>query len=190
MLESSRDAFFSSSDMSANVSIDTPTADRLRIELRQNVGEVAQFGMFVTAVIGGVYALMAGARASPGWLLGILALAVAWSAIALTACEVYTIDSATGTIDVTRSSLLSHRSRLLATRDVAVVRLRIGGTDDDRRLIELVGSAGMTLVCLPRRFTTLSDATQLDLGHAIARCLGVPLRDEIPRKGRVLRLSR
>jgi hypothetical protein len=176
--------------MSANVSIDTATEDRLRIELRQNVGEVAQFGTFVMVVIGAVYALMAAVRSSPGWLLGVLALAVVWSVIALTAREVYMIDGVAGTIDATRSSLLGQRHQALATSRVAAVRLCIGGTDDNRRLVELVDGAGVTLVRLPRRLTTLSDATQSELGHAIASCLGVPLRDETPNKARVLRLSR
>ena len=110
--------------------------------------------------------------------------------IALTAREVYLIDGVAGTIEATRSSLLGQRRQAIATREVATVRLCIGGTDDNRRLVELVSSAGVTLVRLPRRLTTLSDATHSELGHTIASCLGVPLRDETPRKGRTRRLSR
>lgn len=164
--------------MSTRVTVDMRESHSLRIELRQNAGAVIVFGLFVLAVVSALYALMPAARSEPGWLLAIVAVAGAWSAVALSASEQYEIDSDTGAIRATRSSVRGRRHLSLTTRDVAAVRLRIGGPDDNRRLVELVSDTGAVRVSIPWRLTSLTASAQQELGHAIASRLEVPVRDQ------------
>ena len=164
--------------MSTRVTVDMREGNALRIELRQGAREVIMFGLLVLGVVSAVYALMPAARSQPGWLLAILAAAGAWAAVALSAAEVYEIDGEARAISATRSSLLRRRRLSLTTRDVAAVRLRIGGPDDNRRLVELVSNTGVVRASIPWRLTTLTASAQQELGHAIASRLEVPVRDQ------------
>jgi hypothetical protein len=162
--------------MSANVTIDS-RPNRLRIELRQTLGEVVRLGLFVAVLVVAVYALTPAARSSPGWLLALLALAAVWSTIALSAREIYTLDRTAGAIIAERSSLLGARRQTLESSEVAAVHLAMGGPDDNRRLVELVDREGRLRLRLPGRITTLSERDQSEIGRAIAACLGVPCRE-------------
>jgi len=82
--------------MGARISVDHLASGELHIALRQDEPEVIRFALFVALIVGALYALTPATRTSPGWLLALLVLASAWSAIALTAREVYTIDATAG----------------------------------------------------------------------------------------------
>jgi hypothetical protein len=174
---------YSDQSMSTHVMMDMPDTERLRIELRRSAGEVVRFGLFVLVVVSALYLLMPAARTEPGPLLAVLVAAGAWSAVALSASELYEIDREAATIEATRSSVLGRRRLSLTTREVAAVRLRIGGTDDNRRLVELISDTGVVRVTLPWRLTTLTVSAQQELGHTIASHLEVPLCDQTSRLG-------
>ena len=162
--------------MGARVTIDHPGRGVLRIELRQDAGEAIRFAAFVVIVAGALYALTPAVRAAPGWLVALTFLAATWAAIALTAREEYTIDTLAESIVATRVSAIGSRQQSIGTQEVAAVRITIGGPDDNRRLVELLGSDGAPRLRLPGRMTTLSEADQTAVGEAIAEHLGVRCR--------------
>lgn len=161
--------------MSARVTIDESVDESLWIELRQNGAEVVRFAAFTVIVLAALYQLVPGARTASGFLLALLGLAAGWSAVALAGREVYTIDTERGTIAMMVSSVLGRRSQNVPVEEVSAVQLSIGGPDDNRLLVDLIGKDGTARLRLPRCLTTLTERDQAEIGRLLAERLDVPL---------------
>jgi hypothetical protein len=162
--------------MSARVTIDRVTPDQARITVREGSGGVVTFVLFVTGIAVVLSWLIPAARTSPGPLLLLVTIALAWSGIALSAREVYVVDRGTRTVAARYSWLFGHREDRLTAGEIAAVRLGIGGPDDDRRLVELLGATGKVRLRLPRRVNTLTPMDQKTVGRLLAEYLSVPLQ--------------
>lgn len=162
--------------MSTRVATDRPRKNQLRVVLRQGKGEIATFIFFVFAIIGALLLFVPQASHVSTPLLALAAVAVAWSALTLTASETYLFDSEARTVSVQRAWLLGTSRQLLAIPSVHAVHQVEGGVDDDRRLLELVAQTDEVRLQLPRRFNTLGASEQENLGRQIAEHLGIPLR--------------
>ena len=165
-----------STPVSARVTIDGASDDRVRIELRQSAGEVTQFVAFVLIVLGALYTSLPKAREAPALLLALLGIAVGWVTVAMTGRELYTIDESTGTIDALISATVWRHRQQIPIRHVVAVRMATGGPDDNRLLVEVVDADGSVRLRLPHRISTLDERDQAEIARLIAARLDLPLR--------------
>jgi hypothetical protein len=80
-----------------------------------------------------------------------------------------------GTIAMMVSSVLGRRSQNVPVEEVSAVHLSIGGPDDNRLLVDLIGKDGTARLRLPRCLTTLTERDQAEIGRLLAERLDVPL---------------
>jgi hypothetical protein len=78
--------------MSAHLMIKRPNSDQLRILVGEGQGTILAFVLFVTGLACVLYLLMPAARATPAWLIGVVALSLGWGVVAWTATEEYLVD--------------------------------------------------------------------------------------------------
>jgi len=162
--------------MSTRVATDRPRKNQLRVVLRQAHGEVATFIFFVLAIIGALLLFVPQPSHLSAPLLALAGVAVAWSALTLTASETYLFDSEARTVSVHRAWLLGNVRQVLAIPSVQAVQQVVRGVDDDRRQLELVAESDKVRLRLPRRFNTLGASVHENLGRQIADHLGITLR--------------
>jgi hypothetical protein len=72
--------------------------------------------------------------------------------------------------------LLGRGEVTVSAQKVSLVRLALGGVDDDRRLVELLGPHREVRLRLPRRINTLTADDQRSIGRLVAEHLGLPLQ--------------
>jgi hypothetical protein len=162
--------------MSARVTIDRVTPDQAWITVREGVGGIATFVLFVTGIAVVLYWLIPAARTSPGPLLVLVTIALAWAGVALSAKEECIVDRGTRTVAARYTWLFGHREDRLTAGEIGAVRLGIGGPDDDRRLVELLGTSGKVRLRLPRRVNTFTATDQKTVGRLLAEYLSVPVQ--------------
>jgi hypothetical protein len=162
--------------LSAEATIDHPSPGRVRIALREGGGGVAGFLGLVGAIVAALYVLMPAARAHPAPLGWLVAVAVGWAGIALTAREEYLVDQATRSLTARYVWLLGRGEVSVSGLEIALVRMALSGPDDDRRVVELLGPDQEVRLRLPRRANTLSVSDQRSVGRLVAEHLGVPLQ--------------
>jgi hypothetical protein len=162
--------------VSAQATIAHLTSSQVRIALREGATGIATFVGFVVAVAAAIYGLMPTARVHPAPLFGVVGVALVWAGIAWSAREEYLVDQATRSLTAWHVSLLGRRELKVSAQEVALVRLALGGPDNDRRLVELVGTRREVRLRIPRRVNTLSASDQKSIGRLVAEHLGVPLQ--------------
>jgi hypothetical protein len=161
--------------LSAEATIDRHTPGQVRIALREGGAGIARFVGFVVAVAAALYVLMPAARAHPAPLVYVVAVVLLWAGIARSAREEYIVDQTTRSLTARHVWLLGRREMKVSAQEVSLVRQVIGGPDDDRRLVELLGTHREVRLRLPRRVNTLMASDQRIIGRLVAEHLDVPL---------------
>jgi hypothetical protein len=162
--------------VSAEATIEHLPAGQVRIALREDGAGVATFVGFVVTIAASVYLLMPPARAQPVPLLGMVAVAVVWAVVARRAREEYLLDQAKRVVTARHRWLFGQGENQVGAQQVAIVLLTLGGPDNDRRLVELLGPGRELRLRVPRRVNTLTPSDQRAIGQLLAEYLGVPLR--------------
>jgi hypothetical protein len=162
--------------LSAEVTIDRLATGQVRIAMREGWGGIAWFVLFVVCVAVALFALMPQARAQPGWLIGVVAAALAWAGIARHGREEYLVDRQTRSVTARRSGLLDRREDQVSGQEISAVRLARSGPDDDRLVVELLANQRVVRLRLPRRINTLTASDQASIGRLLAEHLDVPLQ--------------
>lgn len=166
----------------ARVTIERLAPTRLRIAMRESGPAILIFAGFVVVAVAAAFTLMPEARAEPAPLVGILAVALGWALFAWSSQEEYVVDHTTRSLTVFP---VLRKPRELRVPEISSARVARTGYDDDRLVVELVGSNGKVLLRLPRLINTLTTSDQLHLGLLLADHLGIPLqgREEIEMTG-------
>ena len=162
--------------MSAEATIDRLTLGQVRIALRECGAGTASFVGFLVAVAAAIYVLMPAARAHPRPLVYVVAVAFGRAGIARSAREEYIVDQTTRSLTARHVWLFGRQEVKVSAQDVSLVRLALGGPDNDRRWVELLGTRREVRLRLPRRVNTLTASDQRSIGQLVAEHLGVPLQ--------------